>query len=267
MVTAFFIAGVLVIIIIRYRTRLEEGYGYVNRMTAPVRVQIIPTPPAFREILVKYFVYYNELSDGDKLKFERKLCYLIFSKQFIPRNFDSVTDEMRVLVAASAVQLTFGLPNVTLSHFDKILIYPDDYYSSITKRYHKGEVNPAYRVIVISWQSFVEGYLIKRGQPNLGLHEMAHALRLENVIRNEEFQFFDEELLERLDKWGHLVCHEPTHMPSNIFRPYACTNKHEFFAVAVENFFERPHEFKEALPELYWILATLLNQEPLKLAV
>ena len=39
-------------------------------------------------------------------------------------------------------------------------------------------------------------------------------------------------------------------------------NEHEFFAVAVENFFERPQEFKNAIPELYSILSKLLNQDP-----
>jgi MtfA peptidase len=39
-------------------------------------------------------------------------------------------------------------------------------------------------------------------------------------------------------------------------------NEHEFFAVAVENFFERPQEFKNAIPELYAILIKLLNQDP-----
>jgi Mlc titration factor MtfA (ptsG expression regulator) len=38
---------------------------------------------------------------------------------------------------------------------------------------------------------------------------------------------------------------------------------HEFFSVAVENFFERPQEFKTILPELYSILAQLLRQDPI----
>jgi len=38
-------------------------------------------------------------------------------------------------------------------------------------------------------------------------------------------------------------------------------NEHEFFGVAVENFFERPQEFKNAIPDLYAILSKLLNQD------
>ncbi len=38
-------------------------------------------------------------------------------------------------------------------------------------------------------------------------------------------------------------------------------NEHEFFTVAVENFFERPREFKNAIPELYAKLSKLLYQD------
>ena len=49
------------------------------------------------------------------------------------------------------------------------------------------------------------------------------------------------------------------------FRPYTCTNEHEFFSVAIENFFERSELFHRQLPELYVILTHLLGQDPLKL--
>jgi Mlc titration factor MtfA (ptsG expression regulator) len=150
---------------------------------------------------------------------------------------------------------------VYLSHFNKILVYPDDYYSSLTKHFHKGEVNPAFGIIVLSWKSFVDGYIHPTDSVNLGLHEMAHALRLENIIHNEEYHFFDPALIDQLDSYAHSIC-SGQFTESPFFRNYACVNTHEFFAVAVENFFERPVQFKTALPALYSILAQLLNQDP-----
>jgi Mlc titration factor MtfA (ptsG expression regulator) len=126
-------------------------------------------------------------------------------------------------------------------------------------------VNPAYGVIVISWKNFVEGYLVHpTNAVNVGLHEMAHALRFENLIRNEEYQFFDQNLMNKFDAYAYKVCHEVD--PNMLFfRPYACTNEHEFFSVAIENFFERPVDFKLHQPQLYTILVSLLNQDPEKL--
>lgn len=267
MITVLIISGLVIIIVYRFQREVREGYSYAGRAAAPVKSRILPVPPKFRFILQKYFTYYQRLSPGNKIKFERKVTEFVFSKKFIPRQVDEVTIEAKVLIAASAVQLTFGLPNVYLRLFDKILVYPNDYYSSITKRYHKGEVNPRFGIIVLSWQSFVDGYITSNDSRNLGLHEMAHALRFENMIRSEDYPPYHSQLLEQFDEYSRKVCFDPSFESRSFFRPYACTNEHEFFSVAVESFFERPEIFKSELPELYDILTQLLVQDPIKLQV
>lgn len=264
MVTILIISCVIAVIVYRFQQEVQMGYRYAGRKAAPVKTWVLPVPPLYKDILQKYFRFYQLLSVTDKAKFERKVCNFLYSKKFIPRNVAEVTIEARVLIAASAVQLTFGLPNIYLQHFDKILVYPNEYYSSITKKYHKGEVNPRFGIIVLSWKNFVEGYVNQQDSVNLGLHEMAHALRLENIIRNREYKFFDERLITRFDEYAREVCNNLSDY-GHFFRPYACTNEHEFFSVAIENFFERPALFKKQIPELYEILTHLLGQDPLKL--
>jgi MtfA peptidase len=256
---------IIVLALIRYAQQLKFGYQYIDRQAAPVKAKILPVPPVYREILQKYFKYYQVLSPSGKLSFERKVTTFIYGKRFIPRMIDEVTIEAKVLIAAAAVQLTFGLPDFTLKHFNKILVYPNDYYSGITKRYHKGEVNPRFGIIVLSWQSFIDGYINPTDAFNVGLHEMAHALRLESVIREEASTILDEDLFEEFDRYAELVCLQMQLGASTLIRPYACTNKHEFFSVAIENFFERPAQFKSELPEVYHMLAKALRQDPLSL--
>ena len=48
----------------------------------------------------------------------------------------------------------------------------------------------------------------------------------------------------------------------SLLRPYAATNETEFFAVAVENFFERPPALRRRHPELYRALSQFFNQDP-----
>jgi MtfA peptidase len=259
--TALIILIGVIVMVFRFRSELQNVYEVTGRAAAPIRSAVLPFPSPYKEILEKYFPYYNQLSNRQQHIFEQKLLYFILSKKFIPRQFERVTDEMKVMIGACAVQLTFGLPRIYLQHFDKILIYPDDYYSSITKRFHKGEVNPAFGVIVLSWKSFVDGYIYPTDSVNLGLHEMAHALRLENIIHNDEYEFFDDDLVAQFDAFAEQLCTLPSE--DTFLRAYACANPHEFFAVAVENFFERPSDFQSALPELYSILAKLLRQNPI----
>ncbi len=267
MIALIIFSGVVIVAFFYYREEIGQGYTYAGRQAAPVKSLVLPVPQRYKEILLKYFPYYQMLSAENKGKFEKKVVRFIYGKQFIPRQVDEVTVEAKVLIAASAVQLTFGLPNVYLSFFRRILVYPNDYYSSITKRYHKGEVNPRFGVIVLSWQSFVDGYIYPNDSKNLGLHEMAHALRFESLIRSEEYPPFESELLEQFDDYAHRVCNDPEFATQTFFRPYACTDEHEFFSVAVENFFERSELFKAEMSELYAILVRLLGQDPILLKV
>jgi Mlc titration factor MtfA (ptsG expression regulator) len=50
---------------------------------------------------------------------------------------------------------------------------------------------------------------------------------------------------------------------TTLLDPYAATNYQEFWAVCVETFFERSTAFRRHLPELYFSLCSLLNQDPL----
>jgi Mlc titration factor MtfA (ptsG expression regulator) len=258
----FFVAAALSLIIYSYRRDVNKGIQYADKKAAPLKSAILPVPQRIRDILLKYFTFYQKLSPQNKTIFERKLVKFLYSKRFIPRNVPEVSIEAKVLISASAVQLTFGLPDIYLRHFHTILVYPDDYYSSITKRFHKGEVNPRFGFIVLSWQSFVDGYINQTDSFNVGLHEMAHALRLETIVRDEDYEFFDETLMQKLDDFAHRYCSDHEAQGADFIRPYACTNVHEFFSVSVENFFERPVAFKNTLPELYGILSRILNQDP-----
>ncbi len=258
--------AIIVLVIFRLRSSFGRGYGHVIRATGSLRSNLMPVPPYYRELLQNYFRYYQGLSAENKVTFERRVCRFMYSKQFIPRGMKEIPVEVKVFVAATAVQITFGLPHVSLTHFNKILIYPDDYYSTITQRYHKGEVNPAFGIIVLSMKNFVTGFLYGEDGMNLGLHEMAHALRIENIVR-QEYAFFDQPLLERFDRISDRLCADGIVGEGSVFRPYACTNHHEFFSVAVENFFERPIQFKMELGELYGIMVRLLNQDPILMQV
>ncbi len=218
----------------------------------------------YKEPLAEHFLYYQNLGEENKKRFEMRVQAFIDANEFIPRSYTHVTDEMKALIAASAVQLTFGFSHINFEHFSKILIYKDDYYSKITRKYHAGEVNMR-GLIVLSWLNFVHGYKDHTDGKNLGLHEMAHALRLENSIENGEYDFIDASLLDLFHELATKEIHLIKRGQAFFFRHYAAMNMHEFFAVAIENFFERPKKFQEYNPQLYQCVCELLKQNPLKL--
>jgi MtfA peptidase len=221
-----------------------------------------------KAILLKLFSYYTRLNATHKREFEEKVEWFIAEKHFLPRgDLKAVTQEMKLLIAATAVMVTFGYPRVTLKHFRKILIYPDSYYSTINQQYHQGEVNPKLGIIVLSWENFVRGFINQEDGINLGVHEIAHAMKLENQIHyNHESNFFNPTLWRRYAEHADVETEKILNGEQTIFRSSAAKNQHEFFAVALEVFFERSVELKSYNQKLYQSLVYLLKQDPIVLA-
>ncbi|WP_228527718.1 zinc-dependent peptidase [Pararhodonellum marinum] len=220
------------------------------------------------QILHQHVPYFKGLSPAHQKEFKERLIYFLWTKQFIPRgNIQQVSTEMRILIGAVAVKVTFGLEGVSLKHFNKILIYPDDYYSTINETYHQGEVNPRLGVIVISWRNFLRGHLDTRDGVNLGIHEIAHALKLENRIHyNGESDFFHPKAWQEYVSLATKEIEKIRSGEYTILRQSAGKNEHEFFAVALEAFFEIPDRLLAYNAELYKGIVLLLQQDPLKLS-
>lgn len=216
-----------------------------------------------QKTILKEFDFYQTLNLMERQEFERRVAYLIQNKEFSGRKDLVITERMKVLIAATFAQIGFGFKFISFEDFEKIIIFPKAYYSKYTGRYHKGEVNTS-GAIVLSWEDFLEGFRVKDDGYNLGLHELAHALRLEDAIPGNEYHFLKE---ADLANWNALAEKEFEKIRAgnpSFIRTYGGTNHQEFFAVCVEQFFEQPEAFHKALPQLYQAMALLLKQNPLK---
>lgn len=221
--------------------------------------------PVFHRFLNHKYPYYTRLTWPQKLKFLRLVRDHYEYFEFIPRDNVNLTRAMKAIICCGASQVVFGLPAESLTYFEKIIVYSDYYNSKYTHKVHKGEVNPGFRLIVFSWRGVKEGMDRPDDGLNLMLHEFAHALWLEHKLMQHQYTVLDEDLIAKfeqlaLDEMHALRAHE-----HHFLRRYAFENIEEFFAVTVENFFERPEKFSEQLPHLYSILAKILKQDPLQL--
>ncbi len=217
--------------------------------------------PEHMAILVKYAINYQQRLPNDRSRMERIVATFVNDKDWMGVGIE-VKEEMKVMISACAAQLLVGHPDLVLEHFDKIIVYPNTYRNHRTGRMHEGEVRPATGTIVIAWDDFVNGYAHNHDAHNVGLHELAHAFWFENNNDNGEDGFLNATFLVR---WNELAAAEIERIKAGLtsfFRDYAGLNEAEFFAVAVEYFFERPLEFRDAQPELYDLLCGLLKQDP-----
>lgn len=214
-------------------------------------------------ILINNIQYYKNLSTNGKAKFINRLKYFITTKKFIGREGLTITEETKILISASAIQLTFGLEKFALSYFHTIFIYPSIFYSKLLRRELKGATFGG-GVISLSWKDFQKGYEIPDDRYNLGLHEMAHALKID-ALKGDHF---DNHFALYLTEWLHAGENELSNMHKGVksfLRAYGGKNEHEFFAVCIEHFFEVPLTFKEILPDIFKHLCILLNQNPINI--
>lgn len=230
----------------------------------------LATPPAYKELTetIRFYhtlidqriSYYARLSGSDKLRFLKRVHYFKTSKTFQFTGMEP-SPEIPVLVSAAAVQLTFGLRSYHLPFFKNIHILPDAY---LTKEFNELVVgHVSVKGIFISWKYFQLGFENNKDGVNTALHEMAHALRHQNQLK--EFGI-DKEFKTDFSKYtrhyGPALIEALLHRRS-FLRSYAFTNFEEFWAVSVEAFFELPVGLKQHLPKIYDALCEVLNQDPL----
>ncbi len=213
-----------------------------------------------KQTLENEFEYYKQLPEELKPDFVLRTYKFMKQSNWIASGQPIVSTYKKVLISASAIQLTFGLKEFNFGRFRTILVHEDAYYNRLTRQYHRGEVNQA-GLIVLSWKYFEEGYANTADKINLGLHEMAHAMDLALLLSHGR-RYNIHRLMEKFRQSAFDKLIEIRQHDKQFFRAYGTSNPREFFSVAVEHFFEAPSAFREHLPDLYLEMCQLLNQDP-----
>jgi MtfA peptidase len=216
----------------------------------------------YHSIVSRHIKYYNRLGLEDQRKFLFRTYLFKKSRKF---HYIEVKEsaEMPVLISAVAVQLTFGLDKFMLNYFNDIFILKDDYHYGFYSRPFMGHVDQS--GIYLSWDNFIKGIDGQTPYCNVGLHEMGHALAYVTFItETEEDKHFKKEF-KNFSKVARPIFASMQAGNKNLLGDYASVNYHEFWAVAVETFFENPVCFRNELPELYTAMSLLLKQDPLQL--
>jgi len=252
---------ILLTLLIVFKLLIEPLY--ILLFKKPLYIHYYPFPRKLTEIqkviLKKEFHFYKNLSEKRKTYFEHRVSTFILKYKFIGNGISIENDEVKMIVAGTYVMLTFGMRQYLATVFDKIIIYPNVYYSTVNEAYHKGEFNPKMKAVVFSWSDFLSGHQITNNNINLGLHEFTHALHIGAKKRHysSDVIFIDEfnailEYLEDADFRQKML-------DDDYFRDYAFKNQFEFLAVLLEHFFETPKDFNRIYPELFTHVKRMIN--------
>lgn len=214
-----------------------------------------------KSVLRQKIKFYNKLSSKHKSYFEHRVYKTIKRTEFIGKELE-ISDEMKVVISATLVKLTFGLRDYQINSVERVLIYPEEFYSQTNKTYHKGEFNLGYRALVFSWKDVLHGYHIEDDNLNLAVHEFIHAIHFYYMKvrkRSTSSAIFLDSFYELTDDIDNNTGLKEAIVSSNYIRDYAFTNQFEFLAVVIETFIETPQEFKSQFPEIYTKVKGMLN--------
>lgn len=220
-----------------------------------------PFPTAWRDFLLERYDHFERLPESLRRDFENDLKVFLAEKRITGVGTEA-TEELRLLVGASAVTLTLGWPRVDWDVLTEVLLYPDDFDRDYAFGGEDlaGETHP-WGTVILSAPALLESFDYGDDGFHVGLHEFAHLLDMER----SEFDGIPTGLPEaRRRDWAALAAREMERLREgrSALDPYGADDPVEFFAVAVETFFERPRELRRRHADLYGLLAEYFVQDP-----
>lgn len=251
----------------------------------------LPFPEDLRAYLLEQYDHFERLPEALRRRFEDDVRLFLLDKRITGVGVE-VTDEVRLLVAASAVTLSLGWPDYEWDQLTEVLLYPQEFdrdYGFEGSRSAAldeegrpqepqlaGQAHP-WGTVILSVPSLLESFEDPDDGFHVGLHEFAHLL---DVDRNRIGGIPGGLVGERARAWVAVAAREMERLlredqdreargkrrkraeSESAFDPYGASDPAEFLAVAVEAFFEASLAVRLEHPELYDILAGYFGQDP-----
>ena len=244
---------------------------------AEIREQ--PFPPAWEVFVETNLSHYRLLDEAERTELKAMMQVFLEEKLWEGCGGLELSDEIRVTVAAQACLLQLGLPHDYYRNVESILIYP----STVLLPEHQPGVfesvgAPLDASIPILGQAFARGPVIlvwdavlhgarhpEQGH-NVVYHEFAHKLDMLDGAADGTPPLADS---DQLAEWVDVCSREFLRLRSlaekghkTFLDAYGAQNEAEFFAVATEEFFDRPLALQGHSPDLYHVLSSYYRQDP-----
>ena len=236
-----------------------------------------PFPEAWRGFLQTSIASYRRLPPSSQQKLEDGTRILIAEKDWEGVGGLTLTDEIKVTIAGLASLLVLGFDGDSYPNVETIVVYPQGFLVTDRKNEIRGVI--AEQVLPLAGQAALQGPVIvswsdvqhniasgSQSGHNVVLHEFAHKLDMRDGAADGAPYLRDD---TQIETWSRVMSAEYQRLvqqtqsgEAGVLDAYGATNAAEFFAVATESFFEKPHELQETHPELYAVLRDFYRQDP-----
>ena len=236
-----------------------------------------PFPGAWREILRRRVPYVRALPADLQGQLKQHIQVFVAEKPFIGCAGLTISDEIRVTIAAQACLLILNRPGDYYPGLRQILVYPGSFVVDQEHTDDAGVTHHARQVlageswsqgqVILSWHDTLEGAATPDDGQNVVIHEFAHQLDQETGEANGAPALGRRAHYAR---WARVLGAEfralqrrAPNPQAPLFSAYGATDPAEFFAVISEVFFEQPQRMASEHPALYGELARFYRLDPL----
>ena len=234
-----------------------------------------PFPQEFRDLLDEQMAHWCWLDDDERTRLEHLIKGFRFDRRFEWSNGLEQSDEIEVIVAASACLLILGLTRAYFRDVTSIIMYPSGVVVKGTRGSPTARGLETDAIVPIIGQAALHGPVIlawdsaKRSAThadtghNVVYHEFAHKIDMADGSSDGAPPMDPQDRARWIE-----VCtreYEMLRAGENVhpfLDPYAGVNAGEFFAVATEFFFDKPVEMEHHKGELYGVLQGFYRQDP-----
>lgn len=234
-----------------------------------------PFPAPWLAILQQSLPVYAALPPEQQVKLQDMVKFFIARKKYYGCGGLTITDEMRVVIAAEACLLVLYRGGALYPKLKSILVYPTAFRVDRQEHQSDGTVASGGHSllgeswsngrVILSWDDVTRGIADFSDGHNVVLHEFAHQLDAESGTTNGAPPLRSNSYRA----WASIFTKNFEDLELRSFRgletvmdEYGATNPAEFFAVATETFFEKPHQLQKRRPELYEELQRYYQVDP-----
>lgn len=251
-------------------------FGLLRRRRR-TRLRSEPFPAEWREVIRQNVLFFARLPASDQNELLGHVQIFLAEKRFEGCDGLQITDEIRVTIAAQACLLLLRRKTDYFPRLLTILVYPSTYVAPeqmpLTEHVWNegaaarlGETSGRMGSMVLAWDAAKYGAADPSDGRNVVLHEFAHQLDYEDYVADgvpgltNRQQQLSWRAVMRLE-FVALRAADETGIPT-LLDSYGATSAAEFFAVAVEAFFERPRALRARHPNLFSELQRYFQQNP-----
>lgn len=259
--------------------RLAPLLGRLAGLLTRVRLPSDPIPATWPEVVDRRVPLIARLPSADQDRLYHIMQLFLKEVPFEACGGLAWREEIQLTIAAQACLLLLNMPYPRYSRVRRVLVYPAAFMPKTQHSYRSDQLvvpdEPAAGqawqsgVVVLGWEEVKDGALATNDGHNVVFHEFAHMLDAEDGTL-DGIPVLDSRATYRtwVEQWSAQFTEHVRRVDaeeSTVLDPYGATNRAEFFAVAIEAFFETPDELRSDQPRLYLLLAEFFKFDPASL--